>query len=101
MLRIKKQRLASMKSILEEFNSGKYSTNLVLEALNNYNKKYNKDLNINEFASSISKYASVKDKNDTLIADETIAEAIHDYYLHGNNMNASSKEIINVIKSRL
>ena len=33
--------------------------------------------------------------------DETIAEAIHDYYLHGNNMSNSSREIIKIINTKL
>ena len=84
--------------ILKEFNSGNYSTKLINEALNNYNNKYNKNLSIDEFANSISKYAGTKDKNNKIIADEVIAEAIHDYYLHGDNMKPTSKEIIDVIK---
>ena len=88
-------------SVLNEFNSGAYSTNLLTEALNNYNSKYNMNLSLEKFASTISKYASSKDENNNLIADETIAEAIHDYYLHGENMKSSSREIIAIIKSRL
>ena len=53
------------------------------------------------FSSTISKYSSTNDKKGNIIADETIAEAIHDYYLHGNSMKDSSREIINVIKNRL
>ena len=59
------------------------------------------NLSLEEFASTISKYASSKDKNNSLIADETIAEAVHDYYLHEENMKSSSREIIAIIKSRL
>ena len=88
-------------NILNEFNSGSYSKQLLMEALNNYNNKYKTNLTLKEFASTISKYAGFKDKNGNLIADETIAEAIHDYYLHGDNMKTTSKEIVNVIKSRL
>ena len=88
-------------NILNEFNNGSYSISLLNEALNNYNSKYGKNLNIEEFASKISKYASSVDKNGMLIADETIAEAIHDYYLHDNNMKNESKEIIDVINKRL
>lgn len=88
-------------NILNEFNSGSYSTTLLTEALNNYNNRYGTNLTIKEFASSISKYAGSEDKYGNLIADETIAEAIHDYYLHGDNMKSTSKEIVNVIKSRL
>ena len=58
-------------------------------------------MSIDEFAKSISEYASAKDKNGKLIADETIAEAIHDYYLHKANMNKASLEIVNVINLRL
>ncbi len=88
-------------AVLNEFNSGSYSTILLTEALNNYNSKYNMNLSLEEFASTISKYASSKDKNNSLIADETIAEAVHDYYLHGENMKSSSREIIAIIKSKL
>ena len=88
-------------NILNEFNSGEYSTNLLNEALNNYNSKYSSNYTLKEFAGTISKYASSENKKGKLIADETIAEAIHDYYLHGNNMKLSSREIINVIKSKL
>ena len=42
-----------------------------------------------------------KDKNGNLIADETIAEAIHDYYLHGYSCSKSSYEIVSIIKSKL
>ena len=87
--------------ILEEFNSGSYSTSLLDEAKNNYNVKYGTNLGLEEFALSISKYAGSKDKNGNLIADEAIAEAIHDYYLHGDNMKNTSREIINVINARL
>jgi len=83
------------------FDSGEFSTRIVTEALNNYNSKYNTNLDINSFASTISNYASIKDKNNNLIADETIAEAIHDYYLHGNSMKFSSREIVNVIRRKL
>ena len=87
--------------IIKEFNSGSYSLGIVNEALNNYNNKYDKNLSLDEFASSISKYAGSKDKNGNLIADETIAEAIHDYYLHGDNMNLCSKEILSIINAKL
>ena len=53
------------------------------------------------YAATISNYASTKDDEGNLIADETIAEAIHDYYLHGYSMKSSSYEIINVIKRKL
>lgn len=90
-----------IKEIIEIVNSGDFSNQLVNEALNNYNEKYNTNIDINTFALSISNYAAYKDKNNNLVYDETIAEAVHDYYLHENNMKQSSAEIINVIKKRM
>ena len=90
-----------IKNLIEIFNNGTHSTQIVNEALINFNSKYNLNYDIDSFASTISKYASSKDKKGNLIADETIAEAIHDYYLNGNSMKNSSREIVNVIKNRL
>ena len=92
---------SKINSILSEFNSGEYSLSLLKEALNNYNNKYSTNLNINEFASMISNYAATTNKKGELIADETIAEAIHDYYLHGDNMNKASREVVSVVSSKL
>lgn len=90
-----------IQNIIEIFNNGIQSDQIVNEALLNFNSKYNLNYDIDTFASTISKYASSKDKKGNIIADETIAEAIHDYYLHGNSMKNSSREIVNVIKNRL
>ena len=90
-----------IQNIIEIFNNGTHSNEIVNEALLNFNSKYNLNYDIDTFASTISKYASSKDKKGNVIADETIAEAIHDYYLHGNSMKNSSREIVNVIKNRL
>ena len=88
-------------NVMSKFDSGEFSISILNEALNNYNRKNNTSLDVNSFALTISKYAGVKNKNGDLIADETIAEAIHDYYLHGNNCLKSSYEIVEVIKSKL
>ena len=87
--------------ILNEFNSGAHSDLLLKEALDNYNNKYNLSMTIDEFALTISKYAASKDKDGNIVADEVIAEAVHDYFIHGDNMKQTSREIINVLKSRL
>ena len=87
--------------LLGTFNNGLFSKQIINEALDNYNIKYGTQLDNFSFAKSISKYASSKDDSGNLISDETIAEAIHDYYLHGNNMSKSSYEIIKVLKRRL
>ena len=83
--------------IIDDFNKGVLSKEIVLEA---YNNKSN-DMELIDFAKSISNYASSLNGNGDLIYDEVIAEAIHDYYLHGMNMRDSSKEIINCISKRL
>lgn len=88
-------------NVMNDFDTGEFSLSIINKALENYNNKYNLNLNIEDFALTISKYAGVKDKNGNLIADETIAEAIHDYYLHKENMKDSSYEIIQVIKQKL
>lgn len=98
---VNKENNEKIKEVLEIFDSGNFSKELVIESLNNYNLKYKKNVNIKEFASSISKYAGNENKNGEIIYDEIIAEAIHDYYLHGNNMNSSSAEIVRVIKNNL
>ena len=90
-----------IETVLDEFNQGTHSQELVLEALRRYNQKNNEQLDVKSFAQKISQYASIENQNKNLIFDETIAEAIHDYYLHGENMNLVSKEIIEVIKSKL
>lgn len=87
--------------LLQEFDSGKYSIGVVTTALNNYNIKNDASLNIDNFTKLISSYAGTKDKSGNLIADETIAEAIHDYFLHSSNCSKASLEIINIIKTKL
>lgn len=87
--------------LLQEFDSGKYSIGVVTTALNNYNIKNDASLNIDNFTNLISSYAGTKDKSGNLIADETIAEAIHDYFLHSSNCSKASLEIINIIKAKL
>ncbi len=90
-----------IKSLINEFENGEYLKNILEQALNNYNLKYNENLNLQSFAETISKYAGVKDKNGNLLYSETIAEAIHDYYLHNENAKKSSYEIVMVLKSKL
>lgn len=88
-------------NVMNDFDTGEFSLSIIYKALENYNNKYNLNLNIEQFALTISKYAGVKNKNGNIIADETIAEAVHDYYLHRENMKNSSYEIIQIIKQKL
>lgn len=87
--------------IMQEYDNGSFASAIINEALINYNVKNKTSLDINEFAKNISNYAAVKDDNDKIIADETIAEAIHDYYLHGDNCHKESYEIVSIIKNML
>lgn len=87
--------------VLEDFDSGFHSKNIVSNALNNYNLKYNSNLTLEQFSLSISDYSGTKDKNGNIIFEETIAEGVHDYYLHGTNCKKESYEIIQVIKGKL
>ena len=87
--------------VLEDFDSGSHSKNIVSNALNNYNLKYNSNLTLEQFSLAISNYSGTKDKNGNIIFEETIAEGVHDYYLHGTNCKKESYEIIQVIKDKL
>ena len=88
-------------SIVNEFNEGTYSKEIVLEALNNYQNKYQVQIDVENFAKSISLYAGFKNQKNEIVYDETIAEAIHDYYLHEDGICPASKEIIEVLKTRI
>ena len=98
---VTKENYQEIDSIIEEFNRGDYSLNLVKKALINYNELYNSNLSMEEFALLISNYAGVLNKNKQVIYDEVIAEAIHDYYLHRNNLSKASFEIIKVIIDKI
>ena len=87
--------------VLEYFDSGSHSKNIVSNALNNYNLRYNSNLTLEQFSLAISNYSGTKDKNGNIIFEETIAEGVHDYYLHGTNCKKESYEIIQVIKDKL
>ena len=87
--------------LIKIINNGEFSKKIVNEAINNYNINNNLELTDEEFTLKISKYANIKDSNSNLIYDETIAEAIHDYYLNGNNASSCSLEIVKIIKNRL
>ena len=88
-------------TVMNNFDSGEYSMSILNQALNNYNSKYNTNMDVYTFALTISKYAGAKDKHGNLIADETIAEAIHDYFLHGYSCSRSSYEIVSIINAKL
>ena len=96
-----KENESKINSAVEEFESGKFASEILDIAINNYNQNYNMHLSKEEFASTISKYANVKNKDNEINALETIAEAVHDYYLHGYNLQKSSWEIIKILNEKL
>ena len=91
---VTKENEATINSIINIVNNQIYSKEKVTKALNNYNNKYQTNYSILDFAKLISNYAASTDNNNTIIYDEIIAEAIHDYYLHKNNASKASLEII-------
>ena len=97
---VTKENEEKINKLIKDYDSGIFSDNIVNQALINYNTNYNSELTIDEFASSISNYAAVKD-NNKIITNETIAEAIHDYYLHDIRCSKASYEIVKIIKTLL
>lgn len=86
-------------ALINQINNSNHAEEIVNKAYNNYILK-NDYISLDEFVNNISKYASYKVKGK-YIFDEIIAESIHDYYLHGKNLNNSSKEIILLIKGEI
>jgi len=86
--------------VYNDFNEGKFSYDLLVEAYNEYTKSV-PNVSFEEFRSSISNYAIAKDNEGKYIYDETIAEAFHDVYLNNNNASLASKCIVNTLKQKL
>ena len=91
---VTKENENKINELISLINSHTYSQKIVEQALANYNKINNQNVSLETLTNSISKYASTS-------PDEAIAEAVHDYYLHGNNANTYSLEIIKILKERL
>lgn len=98
---VTKENESTINEIINKINSGDYAKELVEESLYNYNIMYQKNVDIEQFSKSISNYANTKNKNGDIIYDETIAEAIHDYYIHEDSAKKESIEIVKVIRGRL
>lgn len=96
---VTKDNYKSIYDVVDIYNNS-YSSILVNEALMSYNSKYG-SVTMDEFSALISTYASQKNEEGKLVYDELIAEAVHDYYLHGDNMSNASSEIINILKVKL
>ena len=83
--------------VIEMVNNQTYSKKIIDGAIKNYNDSYNSNITVEEFAELISNYASSKNARGNLVYDEIIAEAVHDYYLHGSNANGASLKIIELL----
>lgn len=79
--------------VSETVNNGSFSYEVIAQAFQNYLNKFpNTNLNETDFCAQISEYAI------SSVYDETIAEAVHDYFLNRNNASFASIEIVNVLK---
>lgn len=97
---VTKENENQINTLINNYDNGIFSNNIVNQALINYNMIYNSEKTLDEFASSISNYAAVKNDNE-INTNETIAEAIHDYYLHDISCSKESYEIVKVIKTMI
>ena len=88
-------------SVYSDFTDGDFSYKLLQEAYQEYQKEYLSVVSFDDFRKSISGYAMAKDNKGKYIYDETIAEAFHDFYLHGEGAKPASKVIVKVLKSKI
>ncbi len=87
--------------LAEDFAEGATSKKLIEEAYNQYLRDGNTKIGFDAWRATISKYAVYKDEQGDYIYDETIAEAVHDVYLNGNNAKPASKYIFNTVKKHV
>lgn len=97
---VKYSQYSSLTSIINDFDNGEFSYDLLNEAYQEYKKEY-PGTSFDGFRKSISRYAMAKDSNGLYIYDETIAEAFHDVYLNGDSAKPASKYIMKVLESKL
>ncbi|MDD5826561.1 MAG: hypothetical protein PUD25_02205 [Bacilli bacterium] len=96
-----KENQQEIDKIIQKINDQTYAKMIIETSLANYNSLYQESIHIEDFAKSISNYAGKKNINGEVIYDEIIAEAIHDYFLHQNNANKGSLEVVKLINSKL
>ena len=85
---------------MKEYTENTFSKKIYNDAYLNYCYKYG-NISEEEFRKNISLYADSKDAAGNVIYNETIAEAFHDYYLHGDKAKKESIEIMNVLNQYL
>ena len=99
-LMLKKEDFKLYSSTLKDYTSSSFSKKIVSDAYLNYKYKYG-EISEEEFRKNISLYANSKETSGIVIYNETVAEAFHDYYLHGENAKKESIEIMNVLNKYL
>lgn len=90
---ITRDNVDKVNSVISISNNSSYSKKIIDDVSSKYN------ITVDNLAKSISNYAYNKVVEG--IYDEVIAEAVHDYYLHGDNTGKYSLEIVNIIKNKL
>lgn len=96
-----KENQQEIDKIIQKINDQTYAKMIIETSIANYNSLYQESISIEDFAKSISNYAGKKNINGEVIYDEIIAEAIHDYFLHQNNANKESLEVVKLINRKL
>ncbi len=91
----------NLMSVLNDFEKGNFSYQLLQEAYGRFQSIYQSDETFTEFRSNISRYAMAMDNNGEYIYDETIAEAFHDVYLNKDKAKNESKVIVEVLVDKL
>ena len=97
-LLVTRDNVNSINDIINIINDQSYSRDVVYKAMTNYNNKYDLNYDVLHFAKLISNYAAVIDKSGNAVYDEIVAEAFHDYYLHGSSASKASSEVVNILK---
>ncbi len=87
-------------TMIKAHNTNAYVYEILMKAYKNYQKDGG-DLDFDKWRETISKYAIARDNSGNYIYHETIAEAFHDVYLNGDNAEAASKYIVEILKSEL
>lgn len=87
--------------MLNEYNSYRYSLDMLTEAYNSYKRDTGSSIDFNLWRKTISEYAVSKDNEGNYQYDETIAEAFEDVYLNEYNAKEASRYIVNVVKNKL
>ena len=98
---IQQNKSSTYNKMLCNYNNGKNSQKIIKEAYDNYKKDTGSNISLIEFRKSISEYAIAVDNDGNYIYDETIAEAMDDYYSNRDNAKDASLYIIKVLKSKL